>query len=59
MFLLKPLMEPFMDDTLSQKAQVKYNPGNLLDALLEKLQLKNEAALSRTLKVAPRTVNRG
>jgi hypothetical protein len=28
-----------------------YNPNNLLDALLGKLQLKNDAALCRTLEV--------
>ena len=32
---------------------VKYNPGKLLDTLITKLQLKNDAALSRELGVAP------
>jgi len=32
---------------------VEYNPNHLLDVLIEKLQLKNDAALSRTLEVAP------
>ena len=30
-----------------------YNPDNLLDALIEKLGLKNDAALARVLEVAP------
>lgn len=32
---------------------IDYNPGNLLDALTKKLQLKNDAALSKVLRVAP------
>ena len=30
-----------------------YDPGRLLDALISLLKLKNDAALSRTLKIAP------
>jgi hypothetical protein len=30
-----------------------YDPNHLLDALLDKIQLKNDAALSRLLEVAP------
>lgn len=30
-----------------------YNPDNLLDALIERLELKNDAALARLLEVAP------
>jgi len=30
-----------------------YNPNHLLDVLLENLRLKNDAALSRALEVAP------
>lgn len=30
-----------------------YNPNHLLDVLLKNLQLKNDAALSRALEVAP------
>jgi hypothetical protein len=30
-----------------------YNPNRLLDALLESMRLKNDAALSRMLEVAP------
>lgn len=30
-----------------------YDPNRLLDALIEKMKLKNDAALSRALEVAP------
>ena len=33
-------------------SQVTYNPDNLLDSLIERLNLKNDAALSRALEVA-------
>lgn len=35
-----------------------YDPNKLLDALIEKLQLKNDAALSRLLEVAPPVVSK-
>lgn len=34
-------------------SQESYDPNHLLDVLLEKMQLKNDAALSRRLEVAP------
>ena len=34
-------------------AQPDFNPDNLLNALIKQLNLKNDAALSRTLDVAP------
>ena len=34
------------------------DPNNLLDALLEKLNLKNDAALSRMLEVAPPVISK-
>lgn len=37
---------------------VQYNPGNLLDALIEHLSLKNDAALARTLEVAPPLISK-
>lgn len=30
-----------------------YNPNHLLDSLIAKLQLKNDAALARVLEIAP------
>lgn len=35
-----------------------YNPNNLLDALIGKMQLKNDAALSRALEVAPPVISK-
>lgn len=35
-----------------------YNPNNLLDILLNKLSLKNDAALSRMLEVAPPVISK-
>eukprot|EP01030_Chromulinospumella_sphaerica_P007478 gene7478-7311_t len=32
---------------------LQYNPNRLLDTLIENLRLKNDAALSRALEVAP------
>ena len=38
--------------------QVAYDPNNLLDALIQKLNLKNDAALSRALEVAPPVISK-
>ena len=38
--------------------QLDYDPNNLLDALIEKLSLKNDAALSRALEVAPPVISK-
>ncbi|MBC7454047.1 MAG: hypothetical protein H7335_10140 [Massilia sp.] len=35
-----------------------YNPDKLLDALIARLQLKNDAALSRALEVAPPVISK-
>jgi hypothetical protein len=35
-----------------------YDPNALLDALLDKLKLKNDAALSRALEVAPPVISK-
>lgn len=40
-----------MTGTLAE--QSTYDPDRLLDTLIEKLSLKNDAALSRALEVAP------
>lgn len=37
---------------------VNYDPNHLLDALIEKLHLKNDAALSRALEVAPPVISK-
>ena len=38
--------------------QVNYDPNHLLDSLIEKLNLKNDAALSRALEVAPPVISK-
>jgi plasmid maintenance system antidote protein VapI len=38
--------------------QVAYDPNHLLDSLIEKLHLKNDAALSRALEVAPPVISK-
>jgi hypothetical protein len=35
-----------------------YNPNHLLDVLIGKLQLKNDAALARALEVAPPVISK-
>src|ERR1035437_10642637 len=35
-----------------------YDPNHLLDSIIEKLNLKNDAALSRTLEVAPPVISK-
>jgi hypothetical protein len=35
-----------------------YNPNELLDQLINKMHLKNDAALSRTLEVAPPVISK-
>jgi hypothetical protein len=47
-----------MDQEHPLMAQPGYNPDNLLDTMLEKLQLKNDAALSRVLEVAPPVISK-
>ena len=37
--------------------QLAYDPNNLLDTLIDKLHLKNDAALSRALEVAPPVIS--
>lgn len=41
-----------------QTSQTSYDPNHLLDMLIEKLNLKNDAALSRTLEVAPPVISK-
>lgn len=47
-----------MTDSTKLAAQVEYDPNKLLDALIEKLSLKNDAALSRILEVAPPVISK-
>lgn len=38
--------------------QADYDPNTLLDALIQKLELKNDAALARELEVAPPVISK-
>src|SRR5438445_13320011 len=56
----RPIMTNSTDDTNETllEEQVKYDPNRLLDTLIEKLHLKNDAALSRALEVAPPVISK-
>lgn len=43
---------------LSSSKNFNYDPNNLLDTLIRKLHLKNDASLSRTLEVAPPVISK-
>lgn len=47
-----------MDQEHPLSSRPEYNPDRLLDAMLEKLALKNDAALSRALDVAPPIISK-
>lgn len=49
-----------MNETKEMNAseQFHYDPNNLLESLIEKLNLKNDAALSRALEVAPPLISK-
>lgn len=49
-----------MNDTkeMNGQQQYQYDPNNLLESLIEKLNLKNDAALSRALEVAPPLISK-
>ncbi|MBC3874883.1 hypothetical protein [Undibacterium flavidum] len=43
---------------ISESDDFKYDPSNLLDALIKILCIKNDAALSRVLEVAPPVISK-
>jgi len=45
-------------DAQEQSNSTEYNPNHLLGALLQKMNLKNDAALSRALEVAPPVISK-
>ncbi len=47
-----------MSNANTLASQPTYNPNHLLDVLLGKMQLKNDAALARMLEVAPPVVSK-
>lgn len=42
----------------AQLRQETYDPNRLLDSLIDRLKLKNDAALSRALEVAPPVISK-
>ncbi len=51
----------YLEEIMAEHAlssQESYNPNHLLDFLLEKMTLKNDAALSRKLEVAPPVISK-
>lgn len=47
-----------MGNVHERVAQLEYNPDNLLNSLLDRMQLKNDAALARGLEVAPQVISK-
>jgi hypothetical protein len=47
-----------MNDTTNLTDHASYNPNHLLDVIIEKMKLKNDAALSRALEVAPPVISK-
>ena len=39
-------------------SEAQYDPNRVLDAIIDKLRLKNDAALSRVLEVAPPVISK-
>jgi hypothetical protein len=54
--------DPFLDEAIMTEheliEQTTYDPNHLLDTLREKMKLKNDAALSRMLEVAPPVISK-
>jgi hypothetical protein len=45
-------------ETSKSTEQFQYDPNHLLESLIQKLNLKNDAALSRALEVAPPLISK-
>jgi hypothetical protein len=45
-------------ETSQTPVQFQYDPNHLLETLIQKLNLKNDAALSRALEVAPPLISK-
>lgn len=55
---MNPPPDPEHDPRHDQRHQQHYDPNRLIDALLEKMRLKNDAALSRALAVEAPTISK-
>jgi hypothetical protein len=51
-------MEIVMHRSQDPASGSEYNPNKLLDAMLNQLNLKNDAALSRALEIAPPLISK-
>lgn len=47
-----------MGNAIKEEEIRDYNPNKMLDALRDRLKVKNDAALSRTLEVAPPVISK-
>lgn len=47
-----------MSNLNDHDSEINYDPDNLLNTIIKKLSLKNDAALSRVLEVAPPVVSK-
>lgn len=56
LIMMNTPLESRPESTLAEQAT--YDPNRLLDSLIEKLHLKNDAALSRALEVAPPVISK-
>ena len=54
----KSQMNETKETNAQEQQQYQYDPNNLLESLFEKLKLKNDAALSRALEVAPPLISK-
>jgi hypothetical protein len=50
-------MDNMTTDTTTE-TENKYDPNNLLDTLISRMKLKNDASLSRLLEVAPPVISK-
>lgn len=56
---VRPIMNNSHEQAVNRRPdQIAYDPNHLLDSLIEKLHLKNDAALSRALEVAPPVISK-
>jgi hypothetical protein len=55
---MSTIIQPDVPTKNKLDEQVTYDPNHLLDSLIDKLHLKNDAALSRALEVAPPVISK-
>ena len=55
---MKPESAEVLAPVISDEEALTYNPTRLLDALIDIMHLKNDAALARALEVAPPVISK-